>query len=228
MIGTLNEGSLHATLKSLYAQPGDELEVKLDGFVIDIKRDDLLIEVQTTSLGALGRKFDRLLPTYSILLVHPIAVETRLLKPGAKPRRSPKRGSIYSLFDELVSLPTMLDHPNLSLEVVLASVDKVQVNDPALRRRRGGWRTVDRRLGTVIERRRFDRVADLVNLLPADLPSELTTADLALEASLTRSQAQKMAYCFRACSVFETLKRNKHGYLYRIHPSFSLPESTSR
>ena len=37
-IGTLNEGSLHAALKELYAQPGDQFEVPLDRFVIDIKR----------------------------------------------------------------------------------------------------------------------------------------------------------------------------------------------
>ena len=227
MIGTLNEGSLHATLKLLYAEPGDEFEVKLDGFVIDIKRDDLLIEIQTSSLGALGRKLDHLLPSHSILLVHPIAVETRLIKPGAKPRRSPKRGTIYSLFDELVSVPTLLDHPNLQLEVVLASVDKLQINDPTLRRRRGGWRTVDRRLDTVIETRRFNHLADLAELLPSDLPPEFTTADIASQTPVTRSQAQKMAYCFRSCEVFETIDRNKTGYVYRIHPRFRLPETTS-
>ena len=56
---------------------------------------------------------------HRMLVVHPIAVETYLERPGAKPRKSPKRGSIYSVFEELVSMPTLLDHPNLSLEVVL-------------------------------------------------------------------------------------------------------------
>jgi hypothetical protein len=118
-IGTLNEGSLHASLKELYAEPDDEFEVPLGSFVIDIKRGNHLIEVQTVSFASMGKKLDHLLPDYQILLVHPIAVATYLDRPGKNPRKSPKRGSIFSLFEELVSLPTLIDHPNLTIEVVL-------------------------------------------------------------------------------------------------------------
>tara|TARA_B110000014_G_C20100324_1_gene577464 strand:- start:1253 stop:1462 length:210 start_codon:yes stop_codon:yes gene_type:complete len=38
IIGTLNEGSLHASLKQFFAQPGDEFEVPINGYVIDIVR----------------------------------------------------------------------------------------------------------------------------------------------------------------------------------------------
>ena len=54
-IGTLNEGSLHAALKQVYAEPGDTFEVPLDRFVIDISRDELLIEIQTGSFAAMGK-----------------------------------------------------------------------------------------------------------------------------------------------------------------------------
>ncbi|MDH3682126.1 MAG: hypothetical protein OEV40_19505, partial [Acidimicrobiia bacterium] len=57
----MNEGSLHAELKDVFARPGDELEVELDGFVIDIRRGDTLIEIQTSSFAAMGRKLDHLL-----------------------------------------------------------------------------------------------------------------------------------------------------------------------
>ena len=90
-IGTLNEGSLHAALKQLFAVEGDELEVDVGPFVADIRRGDLLIEIQTRSFGAIGPKLDRLLGHYRVQLVHPIAVETVLHKPGAKPRRSPRQ-----------------------------------------------------------------------------------------------------------------------------------------
>ena len=46
-IGLLNEKPLHASLKQWYARPGDRFEVAVGGFVIDIVRDDLLIEIQT-------------------------------------------------------------------------------------------------------------------------------------------------------------------------------------
>jgi hypothetical protein len=116
-IGTLKEGSLHAALKARYAQPGDQFERPVDGFIVDIHRPGLLIEIQTGSFRAMGRKLDRLLETHRILLVHPIAVDTHLHRPDGSSRRSPRRGSIYSLFEELVSIPTLVDHPHLTLEV---------------------------------------------------------------------------------------------------------------
>lgn len=214
-IGTLNEGSLHAALKELYARPGDELEVPLEGFVIDIRRGDLLIEVQTSSFAAMGKKLDHLLATYRVIIVHPIAVETYLHKTGAKPRRSPKRSDVYGLFDELVSMPTLLDHPNLELEIVLVVVDKFQEADPTMRRRRGGWRTVDRQLREITARHRFVDVDDLLELVPVGLPDVFTTADLATGAGISRQAAQKMAYCLRSIGLFEPLERTRSGVRYR-------------
>lgn len=215
-IGTLNEGSLHAALKEHYAQAGDEFEVPLEGFVIDIRRGDLLIEIQTGSFGAMGNKFDRLLEAHRILLVHPIAVETYLERPGQRPRKSPRHGTLYEIFEELVSIPTLLDHPNLTLEVALVSVSQIQEADRRARRGRGGYRTVDRRLRDIYEVRRFATTADLVGLLPAKLPREFTTADLAAGAGVGRDVAQRMAYCFRALDVFIELGRTKAGIHYAL------------
>lgn len=221
LIGTLNEGSLHAALKQLYAQPGDVFEVPMEGFVIDIVRaggepQELLIEIQTGSFGAMGNKMDRLLAERRMLLVHPIAIESVLHKPGARPRRSPKRGTIYSLFDELVSIPTLLDHPNLELEVVLVKVAKHQVHDPKARRGRGGFRTVDRTLEEVVETHRFNTLLDLLRLLPPDLPETFTTADLAASGMMTRDAAQRLAYCFNAAGLIEQVDRTRSGYHYRL------------
>ena len=221
-IGTLNEGSLHAALKELYAEAGDRFEVPLDRFVIDIARADLdgqlLIEIQTGSFGAMGRKLDFLLPDHQILLVHPIAHASYLCRDDAKPRRSPKKGSVYDLFGQLVSIPTLLDHPNLTLDIVMVNVDKVQEHDPKARRGRGGYRTVDRRLREVIERHRFESPTDLLRLVPDELPDIFTTADLARLGGFSRSHAQQMAYCFRALDFFEEIDRTRAGYRYRLGP----------
>ncbi|NNF68160.1 MAG: hypothetical protein HKN01_00180 [Acidimicrobiia bacterium] len=214
-IGTLNEGSLHAALKDRYSQPGDEFEVPLGRFVIDIRRPGLLVEIQTGSFGAMGNKLDHLLPEHQILLVYPIAVETYLEREGAKTRKSPKRGSILSLFDELVSIPTLLDHPNLTLDVVLVSVTKVQ--DPNDRTRRGrGYRTIDRVLREVHETRTFATAADLLALLPDGLPDRFTTANIAELGGMSRDYARRMAYCFNALDFFIEHERTKAGVIYSL------------
>ena len=214
-IGTLNESSLHATLKDLFAEDGDELEVDVGPFVADIRRGDLLIEIQTRSFRAMARKLDRLLGSYRIQLVHPIAVETHLHKPGARPRRSPKRSDVFGLFDELVSMPTLLDHPGLSIEVLLVVVDAIKEQDDTLRRGRGGWRTVDRRLREIRARHRFTSVGDLGRLVPPALPPRFTTADLARLTGTSRDRAQRMAYCLRAGGLFEAVERTRSGVVYQ-------------
>lgn len=216
-IGTLNEGSLHAALKQHYAVPGDEFEVPMGRFVIDIKRGDSLIEIQTSSFAAMGRKLDHLLPEHPVLLVHPIAIATYLDRPDKPTRKSPKRGSIYSLFDELVSVPTLIDHPNLTIEAVLATVTKTQIIDPRARRGRGGYRTVDRTLREIHEVHRFTSAADLLGLVPvADLPEPFTTADVASAAGVARPIAQRIAYCMRALEIFTEEGRTKAGIQYRL------------
>lgn len=201
-------------MKADYALPGDEFEVPLGRFVIDIRRDDLLVEIQTSSFASMGSKLDHLLPEHRVLLVHPIPVATYLQKPDAKPRKSPKKGSVYDIFEELVSVPTLLDHPNLTVEVVLVSVTKHQQPDAKLRRGRGGFRTHDRELREIVGRHRFESVDDLLTLVPAGLPEPFTTADLAAGAGVRRDVAQRMAYVFRALGEFVEQGRTRAGIQY--------------
>jgi hypothetical protein len=214
-IGTLNEGSLHAELKRLEAEPGDRFEVELGGFVIDIVRGDQLIEIQTGPSGPMGRKFDALLESHEIRVVHPVAVGIWLHTPGRPTRRSPVKGTAYSVFEWLVSVPTLLDHPNFSLDILMIDEDRHREHDPAIRRRRGGWRVVDRTLRKVLDRHNYRSVADLLRLLPADLPAEFTTADLAGSASINRRLAQQMAYCLREADAITEVKRTAAGIVYR-------------
>ena len=107
-IGLLNEKPLHASLKEWYAQPEDEFEVAVDGFVIDIVRDDLLVEIQTGSLASIKSKLTKLASSHQIRLIYPIAQEkwiVRLPKDNGSAiarRKSPKRGRVEDLFWEMV------------------------------------------------------------------------------------------------------------------------------
>ncbi|MBT8495049.1 MAG: hypothetical protein KJO07_18530 [Deltaproteobacteria bacterium] len=220
IVGTLNESSLHAELKRRYAQPGDAFEVPIDRFVADIARDlsgpdPRLIEIQTASFAAMGTKLDHLLPRFRITIVHPIVVRTRLDRPGRKPRLSPKKGSLHLLFGELVSMPTLLDHPNLDIDAILLDVVKVQEIDRHVRRGRGGFRTIDKRIETVHGTHRFASMDDVYDaFVPDDLPARFTTADLAAAAGVPRSVAQQMAYCFKySCHLSEN-DRTREGIVY--------------
>ena len=79
-IGLLNEKPLHASLKAWYAQPGDRFEVPVGGFVIDIVRDDVLLEIQTGSFASIKSKLAKLLESHQIRLIYPIAEEKWIVR----------------------------------------------------------------------------------------------------------------------------------------------------
>ncbi len=52
----MTEHSLHADIKEWYSVQGDKVETKVHDFIIDIVREDLLIEIQTRNLSAIKIK----------------------------------------------------------------------------------------------------------------------------------------------------------------------------
>ena len=141
LIGTLSEKSLHAALKDWYAKPGDRFEENVDGFHIDIVRHDLLIEIQTANFSSLKRKLATLTERHRVRLVFPIALEKWIVRMGSDGitllgrRKSPKRGLVYHLFKELVSIPELIKKRNFSVEVLLIQEEEIRHDDG-----RGSWR----------------------------------------------------------------------------------------
>ena len=220
-IGTLNEKPLHAALKAWYAQPGDQFEVSVDGFVIDIVRGDLLIEIQTGNFSSIKRKMKALVQDHPVRLVYPIAREkwiVRLVKDGSGDvlgrRKSPKRGVVEHLFGELVRLPTLLANPNFSLEVLLIQAEEIRSYDGKRAWRRRGWVVQERRLLDVVDRRLFATPDDLAVFIPPDLTESWTTADLAAAIGQPRWLARKMAYCLRKMGVVQAVGKQGNSILY--------------
>jgi hypothetical protein len=206
-VGTLREKPLHASLKRWYAEDGDRVEVPVDGFVIDLVRDDLLIEIQTSGFSSMKRKLATLLDLgHRVRIVHPIPVEKWIIRVDADGtelgrRRSPKHGTAVDVFAELVSFPALVAHPGLDLEVVLILEEEERRHDPTRAWRRKGWVVEERRLVGVIDGVPLTGPADLAALLPDGLPDPFTTADLAAALGRPRRLAQQMAYCLRHADV---------------------------
>ena len=217
-IGLLNEKPLHASLKQWYARPGDRFEVPVDGFVIDIVRDDLLIEIQTRNLSAINSKLQRLTRSHQVRLIYPIVKEKWIIRSpttntdaGVR-RKSPKRGRLEDLFWELVSIPQLLSNPNFSLEVLMIREEEVRRSD---RRRRKGWVLERRQLLEVVEQHLFTRSEDWLAFVPTGLNS-FTTIELATGLSANRELAQKLAYCLRHSRMIELIGRRGRANLYRV------------
>lgn len=220
-IGELSEGPLHAALKQMLAGPGDRVEVPVEGFVVDVLRaDGELVEVQTGAFAGLARKLDVLLDRHRVRVVHPVAAERRIVRVDVhgevlSARRSPRRGTAIDLFDKLVTFPSLLTHPNLTLEVLLLREDHVRAASPVTTR----GRTRDpgeRRLVAILGRHEIRDVGDLLAMLP-DLPDgPFSTRELAAVLGCRTVLAQRTAYCLREAGVLEPAGRRGHAPLHRL------------
>jgi hypothetical protein len=220
-IGLLNEKPLHAALKQWYALPGDRFEVPVSGFVIDIVRDGLLIEIQTGNFASIKSKLTDLVQSHQVRLVYPIVQERWIIRPAAGRRgpavrrKSPKRGRLEDLFWQLVSIPQLLPNPNFSVEVLLIREEEARRYEGKRQWRRGGWAVEARRLLQVLERRLFRQSEDWRGLLPRGLES-FTASDLAIAMNTNRELSEKMAYCLRQGRVIELIGKRGRANLYQL------------
>ena len=220
-IGVLREKPLHASLKQWYFRDGDGVEVQVDGFVIDLVRDGLLIEVQTRGFSSLKAKLKALLELgHRIRIVHSIPIDRWIVRVDADGtvlgrRRSPRHGIPVDVFAELVNVADLLASPQLEIEVVLTTEEEYRFHTPGRSWRRRGWTVLERRLIEVVDSLRLDQASDLVALLPAALPEIFTTADVAGLLGRPMRIAQQMAYCLRKVEAIEVVGKHRNAIAYR-------------
>jgi hypothetical protein len=221
-IGTLREKPLHASLKRWYARPGDGIEVPVAGYVIDLVRDDLLIEVQTSGFSSMKQKVIALLDQdHRLRIVHPIPLDKWIVKldPDGKVlnrRLSPKHGSPIDVVAELVSFPDLLSRPHFEVHVLQTTEEEYRHHTPDRSWRRRGWSVLERRLIEVVDSVLLRNPDDLMRLLPDDLPDTFTTADLAASLGRPRRIAQQTAYCLRKAGAVRVVGKQANAIEYRI------------
>lgn len=220
-INTFGESSLHAELKQWYAQPGDRLEAPVDGHIIDLVRDPLLIEIQTGNFSNLKKKLLTLLPNHRVHIVYPLPETrwiTKLDGSGSRQisrRRSPKRGHILHIFGHLLYIHEYLLHPNFSLEVLMIEDEDLRIDDGKGSWRRRGVSIMDRRLLSVNDSIVFRHKSDYLSVLPEGLPEEFTTAELSKAAAQTKAIAQKTAYTLKKMNIITMTGKRGNAYLYK-------------
>ena len=219
-IGTLHESSLHAALKLWYKESEDQLEASVENFIVDIVRDDLLIEIQTKNFSIIKRKLIKLIDNHKILLIHPIVKDKWIIKmepqsnKAMSKRLSPKHNSYVDIFEELIRIPELISNPNLTIELPLVQIEEYRKNDGKGSWRRKGWSIYDRKLVNVLERKQFYTPIDFLMLKPASLKTPFTNAELAYSLEKSLRLAQKMSYCLRKMGILKVIGKKGKSLLY--------------
>jgi hypothetical protein len=220
-IGTLRETSLHASLKAWLAQPGDEFEILVDRYVVDIFRQGQVFEIQTGNFGQIRSKLAALLPTCPVTLVYPLPLARWIVREDGQShrlsrRRSPRSGRIEDLFLDLVNLKGMPWPSNFELQVLLTHEERVLRRGEGGSWRRNGWVVADRRLVSVEGERTFHSPAELLELLPDNLPAEFTNRELADALGCPLPLTQKMTYTLQHLGQLTQVGKRGRAYVFTV------------
>lgn len=211
------ETTLHRQLKDYFRQSDSQLEVRLGRYRIDVVNGNRLVEIQRSGLASIRSKIQKLLEDGHVVdVVKPLIRRKRLVKLDAIDGRqvdrrwSPKKGTVLSIFDELLYFTRVFPHPNLNLITPLIDIEEIRYPGQGKRRRRkkDAFQIKDQKILEMGEMVSYRSVRDLHQLLPADLPKKFDTAELAESLNVPRWQAQQIAYVLRKTSAaIETGKR---------------------
>jgi len=218
-IGRLRERSLHAALKDYFWQEGDQIEVTVDGMVIDLVHGEQLVEFQTRGLYRLRKKLVRLLPEHSVCVVYPLALQRWIVTYEAdgetmlRRRRSPRRGRPVDLFEELYTIADLLLDPNLTLKLVLTHEDQIRCDDGHGSWRRKGISIVDRVLLQVVEVIALRTADDALALVP-ELVLPATHREMREQLGVSARLAQRISMSLRRLGCIEVVGKRGRALLF--------------
>ena len=219
-IGIQNESSLHLALKMLYKQSSGRIEEKVENYIVDIVGDDILIEIQTKNFSAISKKLKELLKNHKVKLVHPIAEEKWIIYVDKETgeilstRKSPKKGSIYDLFYELVRIPDIIMNENLSMDVLIINEQEIRCDDGLGSWRRKGVSIIDRKLIKVNTKYEFKLPDDFLSFLPENLERFFSNKDIAICSKIKVNKIQKMTYCLKKMNLIHQVGKKGNTLIF--------------
>ncbi len=219
-IGTRNEKSLHNSIKQRYAEKGDQFEVKVDNYIIDIVRDNLLIEIQTRNFSAIRTKLRNLVKKYKVRLIYPVPVEKWIVKIDVENgktlsrRKSPKKGRPDSVFEELLRIPELINDKNFELELMMLSEEEIRCADGKGSWRRQGISIIDRKLIDVNEIIQFRNKNDFIRFIPEDLDRFFTNSMMAESISVSKHYSRRITYCLKKMGLIREVGRKGRELLF--------------
>ena len=219
-IGTRNESSLHKTLKCQYTGRDGKSEVEVGEYVADgVRKNGEYIEVQTGSFAPLKKKVMKFASLGKVRIIHPIAV-TRILEvydTNGKMlyrRKSPLRGTLWDLFDVLISAPELPLCKGVTVEAVLADITEKRVKDGKGSWRRKGISIKDKELSAYHESVIFTKPKDYLRFIPFKKNEEFTVNALAKETEIKTDIARKVLYTLTKLKVIKRTGKKRNAWVY--------------
>ena len=217
------EKTLHAVLKA-YEDPDEEHhEIPIGNYIADIYREDTgsITEIQTGGFGPLRDKLKAFLPSYHVTVVYPIPSVKWItwIDPQTgefeKRNRSPRKGSFYAAFKELYRISGFLDHPNLTIKLILLDMEEYRLRDGWGRDGKRGSHRYDRVPTRIVSELSLTEPRDYLQFVPYGIEEPFTARELAKSCGFPRDSFSTVALILRKMGVLEQVGKKGRAYLYR-------------
>ena len=222
-IGTYKEKQLHLILKKYFEDDPAYHEVETNGFIADIRRGDLITEIETSGFSGLKPKLSAYLPEYRVRLVHPLAgkkyvswidPETREISPR---NRSPKKEGAYELLFEMVRILPFVAEKRLTVLGPVFEMDEYRMKDGWGRDGKRGSHRYERIPVDFLELIELSTDADYRRYIPDSLPEVFGVKDFALGAKIRADLARPVIRVMEARGLIRSL--GKEGRSLRFSRS---------
>ena len=232
-IGTMGESILHNCLKRYMDDNIDNHEVYVDNYFADIQNGNTITEIQTKSLYKLKSKLNVFLKNYNVCIVYPLInnkwityIDIKDIKSGkfdierfmeSGIRKSPFKGDIYDVFDELYGIKDYLIHKNIKIHIYEMDILQINSNMPIRNGKRRPYSKLNKIPLGINNIYTIDRYEDWIQFLPLELGDEFTSGDFSECCNISSYQS---SISLRVMNDIEVVKRvGKKGrfYLYNIN-----------
>lgn len=221
-IGTLSEKTVHAILKNYYQPDEDHQEIPIENYVADIYTDGEIIEIQTRQFNKLRDKLTTFLSLYPVTIVYPIPREKWVIwideESGelSKPRKSPKKGTPYTVFPELYKIKPFLKNQNLRLKLVLMDMEEYKLLNGWSKDRKKGASRYDRIPTELIDEVEINCPKDYMQFVPYELEGEFTAKEFAKAAHIPSALAGTVVNILCYMDIIEHTGKRGRAYLYQV------------
>lgn len=221
-IGTLSEKTVHALLKQYIEPDEDHQEIPIENYVADIFRNDEIIEIQTRQFNRMRSKLTTFLPLYPVTIVYPIPREKQVIwidvESGelSKPRKSPLKGTPYTVFPELYKIKTFLKDPNLRLRLILMDMEEYRELNGWSKDKKKGSSRYDRIPTQLVNEVEINCLEDYMQFVPYELEGEFTVKQFAKAAHIPAKLAGIVVNILYYIGTIDRTGKTGNSYLYQV------------
>ena len=215
-IGTMGEKGIHRTLKYFFEPHTDCHEVKIGGYIADAAGEGGIFEIQTAGFYRMKEKLTAFLAAAKVTVVYPVVSSKRIIKidretgEAVSVRRSPKKGSEWSIFPELYSIRALLCEPELCFRIVTLEADETRfaAQERGRGRRKGGASDTEKLPTRLVSIKCLDTPDDYAAFIPDGLGETFTVKEFAQAAKIDRDTARTALHVL---SIKGLLKKENSG-----------------